>query len=246
MSTILEALEKARRERAEAQYTGHSILNAAPPLPNQQMRRRTRIATVVLFTGVTSLVLILLVAGALVFFYQRLGTLAHQMAANPPSAQPPMRTYVAGGGIVQSGGSAPAVAASPASPVREAELPPPVPIQEVLAAQRDQAARATPEARVATLPDVSASRKDVESQPVVDAPAPALTAAQGKAEKEPSLDGFTLGAILYDPKVPMAVVNGMTVREGMVYDDFRVLRITPNSVVVQRSGRPPVTLRMQR
>lgn len=229
MSTILEALEKARRERAEAQYTGHSILDAVPPQPNQQMRRRTRIATVVLFTGVTSLVLILLVAGALVFFYQRLGTLAHQIAAPPPSAQPPMRTYVTGGGMVQSGASAPTVAVSPVSPVREAELPPPVPIQEVLAAQRDQA-----------------SRKDLESQPVVEVPAPAPRAVQGKAEKEASSEGFTLGAILYDPKVPMAVVNGMTVREGMVYDDFRVLRITPNSVVVQRSGRPPVTLRMQR
>ena len=59
-------------------------------------------------------------------------------------------------------------------------------------------------------------------------------------------DGMTLGSILHDADDKLATINGVPLREGESYDDFTVLRITPNAGTVQREGRAPVVLRMGR
>lgn len=56
-------------------------------------------------------------------------------------------------------------------------------------------------------------------------------------EKEESpLDRLHLEAIIYEPKNPIAVINGKNVSQGDRFDDFIIETISKNSVVVRGDG----------
>jgi hypothetical protein len=202
MSTILDALAKARRERADGVHDGPSILDA-PQVHLARRRNRLRILAVAMLTVLASATVIALCLFAYIYIYERVQTGGSPLLARLGGAH-----------------STPAPGAPqdlpPPSP-REylaADLPTPVPISEIL-----------PPSRHASVPP------------------PPVAVGTGVPATSSQQEGFTLGAVLYDPENRMAVVNGITVREGGVYDDFRVLKITQSTVTVQRTGEQPVVLR---
>jgi len=46
------------------------------------------------------------------------------------------------------------------------------------------------------------------------------------------MSGLLLSGILWDPREPMAVVNGQSVRVGEALEGYQILSITPQQVVV--------------
>ena len=259
MSTILKALEKARREReSDAREESSSILDvppkpAIPPtkLAVSSQRRMSLVVTGILTSTLVTLV-VLSLAGF--YFYKRflamdapvtgrtsvIGQMNPALGINP--LIPPGDAFVSASGPngtpTVTGKSVPAppvdplalygadvsVSAGGSQPGRPGQsvldLPTPVPMSELAREEKGEIARATP--------SVSAS-----------------PTAPAKRSSDEAL-GFTLGPILYDPRSPMAIVNGLSVREGGVYENFRVLRITPDSVTVQRAGETPIVLRKHR
>lgn len=253
MSTILKALEKARRERAQArsdQGDSAELLTAAPPPPTPVIIRRKPRWGLVLASILASTVLTLVALAVVLMFLQSRMT---QWAQNLPAAmwvapavvapaqglspsnvvQPAQPSPVAG--IVPSPQAAPVVSrtapAQTPAPLPAVDLPTPVPMSELL--------DAGPPAGTVVPPAKFSSSVWRES------PSPAVGAASAPARADENA-GFVLGPILYDPRSPMAIVNGQSVREGGVYENFRVLKITPDSVTVQRAGETPVVLRKRR
>lgn len=236
MSTILKALEKAQRERASQQEANPaSILDVPLQLPESQqvvVRRRSRVGLVIASIIASTLVTLALLGGVLWFLQARLQEWVGRSVTPPlltnAQALPSTAPTQAEGAFSPAGAPNAPVPVTPpsnattlnASSAVGADLPPPVPMSE-LYRETHSAAPATAAAPLAPL----ASK------------APSQTDSQG---------GFVLGPILYDPRSPMAIVNGMSVREGGVYENFRVLKITPDSVTVQRAGEQPITLRKNR
>jgi len=254
MSVILKALEKAERERSHGNGESATVLSlppVAPPAPPKVIVHRPRYGLIIASVLTSTIVTIVLVAGVLWFVQLRMRdwtqathTVAPPMpavAANPGgvapavaipavSASAPPSAFVAADAATPSSAiAAPAhtVAGLTATPV--ADLPTPVPMSELLRQGPmifdESAAAAAAAAAVTRAPE-------------------AVSASKARAETDSSeQSGFVLGPILYDPRSPMAIVNGLSVRQGGVYENFRVLSITPDSVTVQRAGEPPVTLR---
>lgn len=223
MSVILDALQKARRERLQEGYDHYQLLDQ----PSGRGRRRH--GYTVRLIGYVLLVLMLsalcLGGGYMLWSHLHGGRIQAVSGPTPqspgaaPSAVPagatpgPAEVHFSDGTVIRMSGGAPA--ASPKSGTATAQirngqdLPPPVPLSEL-----------GPEAEKSLPPPPSGPR------------------VRPAAASEP----FALGAILYDENQRMAIVNGQTVQEGRTYGDFRVLKITPSEVVVQRQGERPTTL----
>lgn len=248
MSTILRALEKARRERLQEGREETPILDVPGPPPSvapkvivRHSRRWMLVAVAVAFSTLLS---VALVVGVFVYLEQRLegwlgraGVRAEATSVAAPSAasvaeQPGGRGEQSVVARMRAGGGTAAMptrlaAGGPRAEVPGAlDLPTPVPMSELLR-----------EAETAASPSPSPNAARVAATQVGERPA--VSAGEGE-------QGFVLGPILYDPRSPMAIVNGQSVREGGVYENFRVLRITPDSVTVQRAGHEPVVLRKRR
>lgn len=201
MSLILEALQKARRERVQDGDVSYGIIERPAPGPR---RRGSRLLW--LMAVVFGLMFIFVCAGALTIL------LVHSMRGGE-SLLARVSAMVAGAeksavaAAAQEAKELPvelAGAAGSAEPP-PADLPAPVPISQLNPEQ-------------------------------VDTLAPPYRSS--KAAKS----GFVLGSIMWDEHDPIAVLNGITVREGRIYGDFKVLKIEPNGVVVQREGTKPITL----
>jgi hypothetical protein len=228
VSTILDALQKARREHPH-EGAGDSLgrLAAVQAAPPRRVPRRS-VAAVIGLTVVATMLTLLLVGGAFVLLQKRMQWLVAPPRAGaavapvtPGIGVAPTPAEPAAAGRAQDGSPATfAVADGPVSasvelpvvgPVRSADpavlLPPPAPAAQVPPAVTPQPAAATP--------------------------------AAGN-------EGFTLGSILYDDQVRIATVNGIALREGEEYGGMRVLRIMRDSVIVQRDRDDPVTLRLAR
>jgi hypothetical protein len=240
MSTILKALEKARREKvksAPADVDAPTFLNAptvpSAPVVIRQPRWGLIILSVVLSVAFSALAVVAVLQYADRLRAQTIASKSATPAATEATASAPTPNAVS-----RAGSTAPAMptaavqtsekrsAAAASAPL--ADLPPPVPMTELLASQP---------------PDVSpAGATPFYASPASGA-SPIATATKSRPDEQ---GGFVLGPILYDPRSPMAIVNGLSVREGGVYENFRVLKITPDSVTVQRAGETPITLRKRR
>lgn len=252
MSTILKALEKARRERAQAksdQQDSAELLKAAPPPPTPVIIRRKPRWGLVLASILASTVLTLVALVVVLMFLQnRMAQWAQSLPAAMPVA--PAVVVPQGGSpsnVVQPAQPAPVAGVVPPpqaatvvshsapaqtpAPVPVVDLPTPVPMSELLDAGPPAGTVASP--------------SKFSSQVLRESPSPAGSAAGATARPDENA-GFVLGPILYDPRSPMAIVNGQSVREGGVYENFRVLKITPDSVTVQRASETPVVLRKRR
>ncbi|MCX7626604.1 MAG: hypothetical protein N2Z21_10420 [Candidatus Sumerlaeaceae bacterium] len=253
MSTILKALEKARRERAQTkpeQQDSPELLKPAPPAasPVVVIRRKPRWGLVVASILASTVLTLLALVVALMFLQNRMAqwaqnlpptmpiapaTLAPQGDSSPGSTQPPQSSIVARAVPSPAASStvSPSASAQPRTPVPIVDLPTPVPMSELMEG-------ASPAAMVP-------APQKASSEMLRGSPTPPLGAGSASARPD-EMAGFVLGPILYDPRSPMAIVNGQSVREGGVYENFRVLKITPDSVTVQRAGETPVILRKRR
>jgi hypothetical protein len=253
MSVILKALEKAQQERSQDNGDSATVLTlppVPPPPPEKVIVRRPRYGLIIASVLTSTIVTIVLVAGVLWFVQLRLrdwtqathtvapavpavaanpGGMAPAVAIPAVSAFAPPSAFVAAGAAAPAAIAAPSHAAAVVTATPVADLPTPVPMSELL--------REGP-----TVSDPSAA--GAAGAPAVMRAPQAASASKAQAETASSEQGgFVLGPILYDPRSPMAMVNGLSVRQGGVYENFRVLSITPDSVTVQRAGEPPVTLR---
>lgn len=213
MSVILDALQKARRERLQEGYDHYQLLD------QPSGRRAHRGVGVARLFGYAVLLLALcavcLGGGYLLWshFHGMAGPAAAppapQGAVVPPTLTAPGATparaevHFADGTVVHMSGGA------PATPASAPDLPTPVPLSELG-------------------PEAGKSLPPPPSEP--------------GAVALPPTKAMVLGAILYDENQRMAIINGHTVQEGRTYGDFRVLKITPSEVVVQRQGERPTTL----
>lgn len=237
MSVILEALQKARREKLQEGYDRHDVFDQATA-PGAKSGRSVKRR--LLWVGV-----ILLATGG--------GALATQYVMTHPDQVSGWRARIAGF-------SKPPVAVGPAvpkAPVVEANSRVPA-----TTTGSQEAEVHFPDGKVvklsAPLPPTGATPAlpvSVDPSGAGELPAPVpLTALSPEAsqslpppprvqpEKPASKSGFTLSAILCDDNQRMAIINGHTVREGQTYSGFRVLQITPNQVTIQPNGREPLTL----
>ena len=215
MSVILDALQKARRERLQEGYDHYQLLDQPS---GRRGHRRGGVARLLGYSALLLALCAVCLGGGYLLWSHFHGTgrpaavaPAPQGAAVAPSIAAPGATpgraevHFSDGTVVQMSGAP--LSAAPAAP--GSELPTPVPLS-------------------ALSPEVGMSLPPPPSGPgAVAAPAP---------------KPFALGAILYDENQRMAIVNGQTVQEGRTYTDFRVLKITPSEVVVQRHGERPTTL----
>lgn len=223
MSTILDALHKARRERAHDAPVGSDRLDAVPGPPPR--RRRAPMVWIVLLTVFATVAVLVVTGGAFVLLHARL------------VGAPPVVAVPAGAPVAGNPATTPATtpAATPAAPPSEgmAIVPTAATTELPVAGPEDPALLPTP------LP--------AAMLPADPAPAPPATPdASATPTSVRTQDGMTLGSILHDANDRLATINGVPLREGESYDDFTVLRITPNAVTVQREGRAPVVLRMGR
>ena len=184
---------------------------------------------IVLLTVLATVVVLVVTGGAFVLLHARL-------AGAPPVVVVPAEAPVAGDPAAPA--TTPTVAtpaATPAAPPAEgmAIVPAAVTTELPVAGPEDPALLPTP------LP--------VAMLPADPAPAPPATPdASATPTSVRTQDGMTLGSILHDASDKLATINGVPLREGESYDNFTVLRITPNAVTVQREGRAPVVLRIDR
>lgn len=244
MSTILDALQKARRERPE-DAEGYDVLDPKHGAPRRRNRRT--MVWVVLLTVVATMVVLGLTGAALLMLLDRLDAKAPASEGTPMIVRPPNPEGTAGLPMV----------APPTETVLQPAPPPQVQVPVVLAPDNSGATElpvAGPE-NPASLPTPlpSAMVADpVAVQPSEDLPLsePAEvatpTAAASATFSGRSQDGMTLGSILIDAEDRIATINGVPLREGETYEDFKVLKISPSSVQVQREGKPAVTLRAGR
>jgi hypothetical protein len=220
MSFILDALQKARRETPPAEEGGH-VPRALQPQPIHVRARPVRLMPIVVLVVCCTVLCLAGVAFALWFVVSRTQS-AYPPAAlvipAPATAAVPSAVSAAPSPVADLPVTRPVPAAAPeASPVVP-DLPPPVPVNQLTAA-----------------PSPSPS------------PASYVTASPSSGSGEPprSTEGFSLGAILYDTNMRIAVINGEMVYEGEDRGDYKVLEITPRSVTVQRPGQKPVVLGMK-
>ncbi len=244
MSTILKALEKAQRERAGQQEADSAtVLDLPLPTPESQrvvVGRRSRVGLVMASVIVSTLVTLVVLGGVLWFLQARLQEWAGSVT--PPPRLPNTQT-LPGTALAVGAAGAPAQAGAANAPFPAANLPnqPVAPNPSATIVNPTHSAAAdlpTP------VPMSELYRETNSASPASVHPAPSL-AATVTPQVDPR-SSFVLGPILYDPRSPMAIVNGMSVREGGVYENFRVLKITPDSVTVQRAGEQPMTLRKNR
>jgi hypothetical protein len=251
VSTILDALQKARRERP-ADTEGYDVLDPKHGAPRRR-NRRTMLWVVVL-TIVATMVVLGLTGGALLLLLDRLDTAT---AANestvlvvPPAGNegmvataavtPPVGVVTQPVQVAQPTAVMPLATEMPGNtgaaelpvvgPENSATLPTPLPSAMV----GDPGA-----APVDLLPMSEPAEVQMQTAP----PAPTATGIPSSGRSQ---DGMTLGSILIDAEDRIATINGVPLREGESYEDFKVLRITATSVQVQREGKPAVTLRAGR
>ena len=232
MSTILDALQKARREH---QHDGGADsldrLTAAQAAPPRRVPRRS-VAAVVILTIAATVLTLLLVGGAFTMLNQRMRSLVARSGSGAgvvPGAPSPMPAAGRGSAAPAASGPAsdplfPALPAASALATSSVELPVAGPVPSA-----DPAALLPPPVPAAQVP-----------------PAAATAASPATATPPAAKEGFTLGSILYDDQVRIATVNGVALREGEEYSGFRVLRIMRDAVIVQRDRDDPVTLRLAR
>ena len=254
MSTILDALQKARRERP-ADTEGYDVLDPKHGAPRRRNRRN--MVWVVLLTIVATMVVLGLTGAALLMLLDRLdsssptseGTLMVVRPANPegtvrlPVVAPPVETVMQPAPLAQvpepvaeTPGNAGAAELPVVGPENPTSLPTPLPSAMV----------ADP---VVAEPSIAEPAQVLPvSEPAVPAPTVVATptAAASATFSGRSQDGMTLGSILIDAQDRIATINGVPLREGETYEDFKVLKISASSVQVQREGKPAVTLRAGR
>jgi hypothetical protein len=254
MSVILDALQKARREAAAEEHGASSYTILDSPAAAARIKTRRLILFLSLFSILCMLCVLVLgwsyISPRLQWNGKPIGSLlARGQAANANSAMAnqQMRNLPAPAGQAPlSTGSSDSVSSSWSTSRQAAvqtadDLPAPVPLTEL----GPEAADALPPAPIAARKPGDASpehRSAAPQQAMSVSAAEAGSASRNRGRSGPG--GFTLGSILYDSSDPMAVVNGINVHEGQAYSDFKVLRIKPNEVIVQRDGEKPVTLRM--
>lgn len=248
MSTILKALEKARRERSQQDDSKVATLFDVPTpavvTPKAVVQRRSRVGLVITSIVISSLITLSLVVGAILFLQQRLQQWTQSLQSASPAAPSMALAPTTVAVSAAQGGPAPSVAAGGITPPQQAavaapnppsrldrsaavDLPTPVPMHELL--------------NPVSPTSVNLAEREV-LPPAGRTSAPGLRTSPVSASSDDT-QGFVLGPILYDPQSPMAIVNGLSVRKGGVYENFRVLDITPDSVTVQRPGGSPVVLR---
>lgn len=253
MSTILDALQKARRERP-SETEGYDVLD--PKHGATRRRNRRTMVWVVLLTIVATMVVLGLTGAALLMLLDRLDARAPTgegnatVARSPnnvdtvglPAMAPPTETVAqpAPAAQVQAQGQMPLVLSPDntgatelpvAGPENPATLPTPLPSAMVADPGVAEPAQLLPMSEPAGPPPVATASPT----------AAASTTFSGRSQ-----DGMTLGSILIDAEDRIATINGIPLREGETYEDFKVLRITPSAVQVQREGKPAVTLRAGR
>lgn len=217
MSFILDALQKARRERPP-EAEGEHVPRALQPQPMHSRTRPVRLMPILVLVVSCTLLCLAGVAFAVWFVVTRTPATYHLAPAMaPPAVAVPAAAAPAAPAVAELPVGRPAPSPSVAEPVPAMpDLPPPVPVSQL---------------------------------PPVPSPSPpsyvAATPASGSAEPPRSTDGFSLGAILFDTNMRIAVINGEMVYEGEDRGDFKVLEITPRSVTVQRPGQRPVVLGMK-
>lgn len=277
MSVILDALQKARREKAQTNYDSLATdplppMAGVPPVGGRPQQRGRLVALIFVF--------VLLVAGASVGAVAIYFHIAARFRAQSPAG--PAQNFAAQSAIMMPAVASPATALS--YPVQI-----PAPAQMSGPSQSAFAVTPFPTAVGGSLLQSSGTpvgsnlqRRLMGGLPVViNDPAmpvstpisPALAAAMRPGTDLPtpvplselkpesndplppppapekravtsSSGGFSLGTILYDdnPDQRIAVVNGMSVREGRTYGNFKVLKITQTQVTLQRFGQKPVVL----
>lgn len=224
MSTILDALAKARQdEAAETGAAGYGLPgdHSGPPRSPRKPSSGWKVAALVL-GGV-----LLVVAGAgatlaaVLLLYRTDPVVADGSAAARPAAS--IRTRILGAGPGGGALKSPEPDAAGAELLPSIELPTPVPLEQLGPAAG------------AALPPPPVGGAPAPAPPAIVAPEPAPLPAHAP--------GLAVGSILYDERIRIAVVNGMPMREGETWDDVTVLKITPYQVTVQRAGERPVVLR---
>jgi hypothetical protein len=216
MSFILDALHKARRERPP-EAEGEHVPRALQPQPMHARVRPVRLMPILVLVVCCTLLCLAGVAFAVWFVVTRTaGGYPPAPAVAPPAvAMPPAAAAAPAVAELPVGRPAPSPSVAEPAPAMP-DLPPPVPVSQL---------------------------------PPVPSPSPpsyvAATPAPGAAEPPRSTDGFSLGAILFDTNMRIAVINGEMVYEGEDRGDYKVLEITPRSVTVQRPGQRPVVLGMK-
>ncbi len=255
MSTILDALQKARRERP-ADTEGYDVLDPKHGAPRRRNRRT--MVWVVLLTIVATMVVLGLTGGALLLLLDKLDTASSERSGAALTA--PAGNANAGGGALAVTTSTVSLS-EPAFPIRPVTETPllvlpiaPNNADNPGAAELPVAGPENPSTLPTPLPsamvgDPGAAPADLlpmsEPAALPTQAAPTATPASGKFTGR-SQDGMTLGSILIDAEDRIATINGVPLREGESYEDFKVLRITATSVQVQREGKPAVTLRSGR
>lgn len=268
MSLILEALERARKDKDVPDPVEVARVLAHQKMARRPRRKRTWPLIVLLLVVVS----VTAAAGVAVVHYF-LGIYATQRAmvrTNDPAAQPVAPPVAPA--VQELPVAGPANLAPTAMPVAgpaavSDQLPPPMPLAQpqpppfgvYAPTQPGAPSAATPIApppnlaTAQTQPLQPATQPAAASPPVAN-PAPASVApatlepAAPAAVAEPTggarvNGGFSLGTILYDKNMRIAVINGQMVHEGQKTDEFSVLKITPNTVTVQKPGQAPITLR---
>lgn len=215
MSFILDALHKARRDTPPEAEGGH-VPHALQPQPMHVRARPVRLMPILVLVVCCTLLCLAGVAFAVWFVVSRTQAGYPSAPAAPvPAAMPVSVAAAVPMADLPVARPSPPPSAPDAAPAVP-DLPPPVPISQL---------------------------------PPVPSPSPAsyvaASPAQGGTELPRTTDGFSLGAILFDTNMRIAVINGEMVYEGEDRGEYKVLEITARSVTVQRPGQKPVVLGMK-
>ncbi|MGB9690754.1 MAG: hypothetical protein ACPL7D_01135 [Candidatus Sumerlaeaceae bacterium] len=252
MSTILKALEKARRERSQNNDAKVATLLDVPSspaarVPKVVVQHRSRLGLIITSIVASTVVTLALITGVILFLQHRL----QEWTRNLQGASSASTVAVVGSGTLAPGSVQPGVKTSMSQPTPGGAAPPPSPANPASVAVSSAPSAAvdlpTPVPMTELLNSSGAGGANFAEREIFSPPA---SSPQVRFSPQPlpteDTKGFVLGPILYDPKSPMAIVNGLSVRKGGVYENFRVLDITPDSVTVQRPGESPVVLRKRR
>jgi hypothetical protein len=236
MSVILEALNKARREKLPQGYDQHDLLGQ---ITEPARRRRVLLRRI----GVTVAILSVLGGMGLLGWYIMTGVPIDWLAARlqASSAAPRARDGAVAAAdaakAVQAGSTALANAAAMEGHARKAE----VHFSDGTVVQFS--GPALPPGEFAMPPARAMSVDELPPPVPLNALGPeadrSLPAAPGRAN---AASPYNVSAILWDERQSMAIVNGLTVLEGRKYGTFRVLQITPDKVVIQPDGGEPIAL----
>ncbi len=61
---------------------------------------------------------------------------------------------------------------------------------------------------------------------------PPLFLSSSNSEAEKTTETYSLGGIIYDLEVPVVIVNGKSLKEGDLIDDYKVVEITKSSTLL--------------